>query len=67
MIELTNLSGAPFVLNDHLIEMIENIPETKISLTTGKYVLVAEDKSEIVRRIVAYNREIYNNAVRLTD
>lgn len=60
MIELTMLNGTPFVLNDNLIETIENIPETKISLTTGKYLLVLEDKDEVIRRTVAYKRQIYH-------
>lgn len=64
MIELTLLgSGSPFVLNSSLIETIEYIPETKISLTNGKYYLVAEQKDEIVKRIVDYNRQIFKNTV----
>ena len=47
MIELTQLNGTSFVLNCNLIETVENIPETKISLTNGKYFLVAELNNEI--------------------
>ncbi|HEX2985416.1 MAG TPA: flagellar FlbD family protein [Caproiciproducens sp.] len=65
MIELTNLNGISFVLNCNLIETIENIPETKITLTTGKYYLVSEVKEEIIGKIIAYNREIFKNTVKL--
>lgn len=61
MIELTQLGGKPFVLNSNLIETIESIPETKISLTTGKFFLVQEERTEIVKRIIAYQRMIFKN------
>ena len=67
MIELTNLNGTPFVLNCSLIETIESIPETKISLTNGKYFLVNESRKDIIRKIIAYNRQIFINTVKLTD
>ncbi|HHV31928.1 flagellar FlbD family protein [Caproiciproducens sp. LBM24188] len=67
MIELTNLNGVSFVLNSNLIEDIVNIPETKVTLTTGKYYLVSEDKNEIIKKVIAYNREIFKNVIRLKD
>lgn len=60
MIELTNLNGTTFILNDNLIETIESIPETKITLTTGKYLLVTEEKMEVIKRVIAYQRQIGN-------
>ncbi len=60
MIELTGLGGSTFLLNSSLIETIESIPETKITLTNGKYFLVAEEKEEIVQKIIAYNRQIFH-------
>jgi flagellar protein FlbD len=63
MIELTQLNGEPFMLNCSLIETIENIPETKISLTTGKYFLVKEERAEILQKIIDYQRKIYKNMI----
>lgn len=62
MIELTQLNGTSFVLNCNLIETVENIPETKVSLTNGKYFLVAEQKEEIIEKVIAYNRKIFGKA-----
>ena len=62
MIELTQLNGTSFVLNCNLIETVENIPETKVSLTDGKYFLVAEQKDEIIEKVIAYNRKIFGKA-----
>ncbi len=67
MIELTSLSGSSFVLNSNLIETIETIPETKVTLTNGKYFLVGEEKEEIVQKIIDYNRQVFLDTVKLTE
>jgi len=67
MINLTYLNGISFALNSNLIETIESIPETKVTLTTGKYFLVAEVREDIIQAIIAYNRKIFQNTIKLTD
>ncbi len=67
MITLTNLNGNSFVLNSNLIETIESIPETKITLTNGKYFLVSEIKEDIIRAVIAYNRQIFQNSLKLME
>lgn len=59
MIELKDFTGNTFLLNSNLIERVESIPETKLILTTGKYILVQEDFDELINKIVDYNRRIY--------
>ena len=58
MIEVVGINGEEFLINAALIEKIELIPETKITLTTGKYYLVKDTKEEIVNRIIEYNQKI---------
>lgn len=67
MINLTYLNGITFALNSNLIETIENIPETKVTLTTGKYFLVSELREDIIQDIIVYNRKIFQNCIKLTD
>lgn len=67
MIMLTNLNGNSFVLNSNLIETIESIPETKITLTNGKYFLVSEIEEDIIREVIAYNRQIFQNSLKLME
>jgi len=67
MITLTNLNGNSFVLNSNLIETIESIPETKITLTNGKYFLVSEIKEDIIREVIAYNRQLFQNSLKLME
>ena len=59
MVEVTGLNNEMFIINSNLIEKIEFIPETKITLTTGKYYLIKENKKEIVDKVINYNRKIF--------
>ena len=61
MIDLTDINGNYFILNCNLIETMETIPETKINLTNGKYMLVSDTAEEVVEKIVEYNRRIYGS------
>lgn len=54
MISLTRLNGKPFVLNALLIESVESTPDTVITLTTGKKVMVQEAVPEIVERTTRF-------------
>ncbi len=67
MIVLEKLNKEEIVLNSNLIELIETIPETKITLTSGRYYLVAQTKEEVVKRIIEYNRKIYSNLIRVNE
>jgi len=66
MIVLTGLNGIPFVLNSNLIETMYQIPETKISLTNGKYFLVQEGQNDVIEKIIEYNRSIFKDAIKLS-
>jgi len=58
MVEVVGINGETFLINAALIEKIEFIPETKITLTTGKYYLVKDSKEEIVNKIITYGCRI---------
>lgn len=61
MIKLTNLRGEEIVLNIQMIEMIKATPDTVITLTTDRKILVREDIDEIIKRVKAYQKEIYSS------
>ncbi len=63
MIEVTRINDDPVVINAELIEMIEARPDTIITMTTGKKILVAESVSEVVRRVIEY-RQIIRPVIR---
>ncbi|MGI6093389.1 MAG: flagellar FlbD family protein [Veillonellaceae bacterium] len=63
MIKVSRLKSRDneFVLNAELIETIEQTPDTVITLTTGKKLIVEESAEEIVRKVMDYRRAIFRN------
>ena len=59
MIDVTRMNGTVLSLNDDLIESVEETPDTVISLTTGKKVLVKESRQEIKELVKIARREIH--------
>lgn len=58
MIRVSRLDGKEFVVNCLLIETIEAVPDTVLSLTTGRKYVVRESVDEVVQRAVLYHRQI---------
>ena len=61
MIELTRFNDMKFTLNAEIIEFVEETPDTVISLTTGKKLIVKESRQEVVDLVILYKRSIYSN------
>ncbi|RRD94993.1 endoflagellar protein [Clostridiales bacterium COT073_COT-073] len=59
MIYITKLNNVEILLNEDLIELVEETPDTIITLTTGKKVIVKESKEELYQKICEYKKEIY--------
>jgi len=54
VITLTHLKGEKIVLNAELIESLEATPDTVITLTTGKKIVVRESVAEVAKRVENY-------------
>ena len=65
MIDVTRLNRDPLVLNAELIESVEATPDTVITLTSGKKLLVKEPLHVVVERILNYRRAV-NHPVPVT-
>ncbi|ADD02489.1 flagellar FlbD family protein [Thermoanaerobacter mathranii subsp. mathranii str. A3] len=59
MIYVTRLNNEEFVVNADLIEFIEKTPDTVISLTTGKKIVVKETPEEIIKKVIDYKKRIF--------
>lgn len=59
MIILTTLKGTSFYLNAELIEQIEELSDTMITLVSGKKIWVRESAPVVVEKILAYRRDIH--------
>ncbi len=63
MVRLTRLDGRAIVVNSDLIEFVEATPDTLVSLTTGKKIIVKEAAEVIIDKVAAFRRM----CVRLSD
>jgi len=59
MVEVTRLNGEKYFINPNLIETIEATPDTVLKLTTEKMLIVKDKPSDIISKIIKYNRKIY--------
>ncbi|OAB41341.1 flagellar FlbD family protein [Paenibacillus glacialis] len=63
MISVTRINGSQMWLNALLIEMVEETPDTYITLVTGKRLIVLEKAAEVISLVKQYSQEIgLNNA-----
>ncbi|KKO53269.1 flagellar FlbD family protein [Paenibacillus sp. DMB20] len=58
MISVTRLNGKQMWLNALLIEMVEETPDTYITLTTGKRLIVLEKAEEVVEAVKSYHHGV---------
>lgn len=66
MIKLTKLNDSEFILNSSLIESIEETPDTVITLTTGKFLIVKETEDEIIEKVISYNKQIFTDIFKMS-
>ncbi len=59
MIEVTSLNQQKFILNADHIEKIETVPETMITLVTGKKYMVMEDIEDVKNKVIEYKNKIF--------
>ena len=63
MIDVTKMNGLEFTINADLMEVIEEVPDTVITLTTGKKIMVKESRLQIKSLVKNYKREIFTGAI----
>jgi len=63
MIDVTKLDGKEITVNAELIEYIEEIPETVITLTTGKKIIVKESRQKVKSLVKSYKRNFFEKYI----
>lgn len=58
MIELTRLNGQKFTLNALYIETIEALPDTTITLTTGRKYITKDSLHDVQARIIDFYQAV---------
>ena len=62
MIKVTRLNGKEYILNAELIETVEETPDTVITLTNGKKIIVKESRQEVANLVKLYRYEIIHGS-----
>ena len=65
MIKVTRINDTDLVINADLIEFVETTPDTIISLTTGKKVMVKESTDEIIELVAKFKATSQARAIAL--
>ena len=61
MIELTKLDGVKFLINEDYIETVEETPDSVVTLSSGRKIIVKEGRQEIKNLVKSYRKDIYAN------
>lgn len=59
MIEVTKINDVKILVNQDLIEVVEETPDTVLTLTTGKKLIVKESRQEIKSLVELYKKSIH--------
>ena len=67
MIEITKLNDSKISINAELIETGEEVPDTVITLTTGKKIFVKESRQKIENLVKSYKRDIFRQIMNVNE
>ena len=59
MIEVTKINGVKVLINPDLMEFVEETPDTVISFTTGRKIIVKESRQDIKNLVKLYRKDIF--------
>ena len=59
MIPITLLNGSRLYINAELVETVAAVPDTVITLTTGRKILARTPPAELIRAIIEYRRRVH--------
>jgi flagellar protein FlbD len=59
LIEVTKINGVKILVNPHLLEIVEETPDTVLTLTTGRKIIVKESRQEIKNLVKLYRKDVF--------
>ncbi|MCI9050586.1 MAG: flagellar FlbD family protein [Lachnospiraceae bacterium] len=57
MIEVTKLNEEKLMINSDLVETIEETPDTVLTFSSGRKLIVKESRQEVRNLVILYKRE----------
>lgn len=59
VIEVTKINGIKVLINPDLLELVEETPDTVLSFTTGRKLIVKESRQEVKNLVKSYRKDIF--------
>ncbi len=59
MIEVTKINGEKVLVNPQLFEIVEETPDTVITMATGKKIIVKESRQEVKNLVKLYRKDAF--------
>lgn len=60
MVKVTKLNGNDIIVNSDLIEFIESTPDTIITLTTGKKLIIKDTIEDVIAKIINFKKKVFD-------
>ena len=57
MIDVTKMNGSKVTINSDLIDTVAENPDTVLTLTTGKNIIIKESRQKVKNLVILYKRE----------
>lgn len=61
MIDITKLNGTQITINESFIETVEETPDTVITMSTGRKIIIRESRQEVINLIKSFRKDIFAN------
>mgnify|MGYP004444491311 FL=1 len=58
MIDVIRLDGEKYRVNPHMIESMDSLPDTTLTMLSGKKLIVKNSPQDVIDKIIAYRRKI---------
>jgi len=58
MIKLTKINNSLIVVNADLVEYVEALPDTIVTLTTGQKIIIKDSVDDVIRKVIEYKRVV---------
>ncbi|MBR6307627.1 MAG: flagellar FlbD family protein [Lachnospiraceae bacterium] len=59
MINVTKLNGTILTINEDFIETVEETPDTVITMSTGRRIIIKESRQEVVNLVKLFRKELF--------
>lgn len=60
MIKVNKINNVEIVINAEFIESIESTPDTTITLSTNKKIIVTQSVDDVIDKVIEYKQNIFN-------